>query len=353
MIDQPRGKALAGAGAAPQRLLWASTGTKDPAYSDVLYVEELIGPDTVNTMPPKTMDGFRDHGRVRASLTEDVEGAAKVLTDAERLGLDLNGVTDALVVDGVKKFSEAFDALLGAVADKRARILGGELNGQGALLAADLDAPVKAALDHAAAEGWTRRLWAKDASLWTGKDENKWLGWLTAGGGGAVDFSALEGLREEVKAAGHGHALLLGMGGSSLGPEVLARTFGPAAGHPPLLVLDSTDPDQIARVQAQIDPARTLFIVSSKSGSPLEPDILRAHFFALAEKAMGAGKAAGHFIAVTDPGSKLEADARRDGFAHVFHGDPQIGGRYSVLSNFGMVPAAVLGMDVRALFEAA
>ncbi|MEO8926537.1 MAG: bifunctional transaldolase/phosoglucose isomerase, partial [Caulobacteraceae bacterium] len=351
LIASPRWQTLAAAGAAPQRLLWASTGTKDPAYSDVLYVETLIGPDTVNTMPPKTMDAFRDHGQVRPRLTEGLEAARAVLEGADRLDLDLDGVTDALVVDGVAKFAEAFDALLGAVAGKRAKMLAGRLNAQSIKAPADLDAALKRTLDHAAAEGWTRRLWAGDASLWTGADEAKWLGWLAAASGGSVDFAALEGLRDEVKAAGWSHALLLGMGGSSLGPEVLAKTFGAAPGYPELLVLDSTDPAQIARVEAAIDPARTLFIVSSKSGTTLEPDVLHRYFFAVAEKALGVGKAGARFVAVTDPGSALEATARQGGFAHVFHGDPAIGGRYSVLSNFGMVPAAVIGLDVRAIFE--
>ncbi|MDQ2859676.1 MAG: bifunctional transaldolase/phosoglucose isomerase [Pseudomonadota bacterium] len=351
LIATPRWQALAAAGAAPQRLLWASTGTKDPAYSDVLYVETLIGRDTVNTMPPKTMDAFRDHGQVRPRLAEGLDAARAVIEGADKLDLDLDGVTDALVVDGVTKFAEAFDDLLGAVAGKRAKMLGERLNAQSIKAPAGLDVDLKATLKRAATEGWTRRLWAGDASLWTGHDEAKWLGWLAAASGGAVDLAALEGLREEVRAGGYAHALLIGMGGSSLGPEVLAKTFGHEPGFPKLLVLDSTDPAQIARTQAMIDPANTLFIVSSKSGSTLEPDILHRYFFALAEKAMGAGNAGARFIAVTDPGSKLEETARRDGFAHVFHGDPAIGGRYSVLSNFGMVPAAVIGLDIRAIFD--
>jgi transaldolase / glucose-6-phosphate isomerase len=302
-------------------------------------------------MPPKTMDAFRDHGQVRERLTEGLEAARAVLEGADRLGLDLNAVTDALVVDGVAKFAEAFDALLGAVAAKRAAMLGDALNAQSIKAPAELDEDFQATLHRAAAEGWTRRLWAGDASLWTGKDEGKWLGWLAAASGAAIDLSALDGLRDEVKAASYSHALLLGMGGSSLGPEVLAKTFGAAPGFPALHILDSTDPTQIARVQAAIDPARTLFIVSSKSGSTLEPDILHRYFFQVAEKALGSGKAGARFIAVTDPGSKLEETARRDEFAHVFHGDPAIGGRYSVLSNFGMVPAAVIGLEPRAIFE--
>ncbi len=351
LVASPRWAVLAAAGASPQRLLWASTGTKDKAYSDVLYVDTLIGRDTVNTMPPATMDAFRDHGVVRETLTEDVDGARAVLADVDRLGLDLNKVTTDLVADGVKKFSEAFDQLLGAVATKRAEFLGDKLNTQSIRAPADLEAARDKIIAQAAEDGWTRRLWQKDASLWTGGDEAKWLGWLAAGEGGAVEVSALEGLRDHVKAGGYTHALLLGMGGSSLGPEVLARSFGAATGFPKLLVLDSTDPVQVARIEAMIDPATTLFIVSSKSGSTLEPDVLHRYFFDLTEEMLGKGKAGAHFIAVTDPGSKLEESARRDGFQRVFFGDPAIGGRYSVLSNFGMVPAAVIGLDVRKIFE--
>jgi transaldolase/glucose-6-phosphate isomerase len=348
-----RWQALATAGAAPQRLLWASTGTKDPAYSDVLYVDSLNGPQTVNTMPPATMDAFRDHGQVGPTLTWHVDEARAVLAETERLGLDLGGVTEALVTDGVAKFAEAFDALLGAVADKRAAILGERLNGQAITLPDALATDAKAALARAASEGWTRRMWARDPTLWAGGDADRWLGWLGAARGEAVDPPALQAFAEEVKAGGYSHALLLGMGGSSLGPEVLAKTFGAAPGHPELIILDSTNPTQIARVEAIIDPARTLFIVSSKSGTTLEPDILHRYFFEVARKAVGLDKAASRFVAITDPGSKLEGTALDDGFAHVFAGDKTIGGRYSVLSNFGLVPAAVIGLDPRAVFEAA
>ncbi len=351
LIAGPRWRALADAGASPQRLLWASTGTKDKAYSDVLYVDSLIGPDTVNTMPPATMDAYRDHGAPRVTLTEDVAGADRILAEVERLGLDLAKVTTDLVTDGVKKFSESFDQLLGAVATKRAQVLGAKLNAMAISAPDAMTAAKDEAIAKAAEAGWTRRLWAKDATLWTGADEAKWLGWLEAGSGGAVDLAGLEGLRDHVKSTGYAHALLLGMGGSSLGPEVLARSFGAKPGFPELLVLDSTDPTQVARIASSIDPAKTLFIVSSKSGSTLEPDVLHRYFFDLTEKTVGQGKAGAHFIAVTDPGSKLEVTARADGFARVFHGDPTIGGRYSVLSNFGMVPAAVIGLDVRGIFE--
>jgi transaldolase/glucose-6-phosphate isomerase len=349
LLATPRWKALAAAGAAPQRLLWASTGTKNPDYSEVLYVETLIGPDTINTLPPKTMDAFRERGEVRQTLTEDLGQARAVLASAERLGLDLDGVTARLVVDGVRQFADAADKLYGAVAAKRAAVLGERLNGQAIALSGDLAEPVKQAIEKARAEGWPRRLWAGDATLWTNAGEAGWLGWLAAARGERIDLAELEAFQAEVKAAGFIHVLLLGMGGSSLGPEVLAETFGTSPGHPKLLVLDSTDPAQISRFEAQIDPARTLFIVSSKSGSTLEPDILHRYFHEHVAKAVGAGKAGAHFVAVTDPGSRLEATAREQGFRRVFHGDPAIGGRYSVLSNFGMVPAAAAGMDVRGL----
>ena len=344
-----RWRALAEKGAMPQRLLWASTGTKDKAYSDVLYVETLIGRDTVNTMPPATMDAFRDHGETSDSLAADIDAAEKVMSEAEKLGLDLDGVTAQLVKDGVKSFADAADSLYGAVADKRAKFLGDKLDGMSADLPADLDAAVKEAIEKARTEGWSRKLWAGDASMWTGKVEGKWLGWLPAAKGEQVDIAALQSLGQEAKK--YKDVVLLGMGGSSLGPEVIGRILGSASGSPKLHALDSTDPGQVATVADAIDPANTLFVVSSKSGSTMEPELLRAYFFARCEQAVGEGKAGGRFVAVTDPGSKLEATAKKDGFAHIFFGDPAIGGRYSVLSVFGMVPAAAIGVDVKSFFE--
>ena len=344
MIASERWKALAAKGAMPQRLLWASTGVKDKAYPDTLYVDSLIGPDTVNTMPPATMDAFRDHGTAATTITQDVEGARHVLAEAERLGLELDEVTADLVVDGVKQFSDAADALLGAVAGKRTAFLGDRLNGLEAKLPADLQAKVDARLKTAASEGWTRRLFKGDASLWTGKDEAKWLGWIPAARGEQVDLSALKALSD--KARGHKDAVLLGMGGSSLGPEVLGEVLGAAEGSPKLHVLDSTDPGQIGKVAAAIDPKEALFIVSSKSGSTMEPELLRAYFWALS------GQDGSRFVAVTDPGSNLQKTAEADGYAHIFAGDPAIGGRYSVMSAFGMVPAATMGLDVGAIYAA-
>ena len=344
MIASPRWQALAAKGAMPQRLLWASTGVKDTAYADTLYMENLIGPDTVNTVPPKTLDAFRDHGASKAELTEGLDDARHVLVEAERLGLDLQRVTEKLVESGVKLFSDAADDLLGAVANKRIAFLGDRLNAMEAILPDDLKKAVEARLETARAEGWSRRLGAGDASLWTGKDEAKWLGWIAAAKGEQVDMDQLAAIRAEAKR--YPDAVLLGMGGSSLGPEVLSAILGAGADGPRLHVLDSTDPGQISAVASKIDPKNTLFIVSSKSGSTMEPELLRAYFWELS------GKDGSRFIAVTDPGSNLEKAAKADGFAHIVSGDPAIGGRYSVLSAFGMVPAAVMGLDVKAFFAA-
>ncbi|MDB5736962.1 MAG: transaldolase, partial [Sphingomonas bacterium] len=342
VIASARWRALADKGAMPQRLLWASTGVKNPDYPDTLYVATLIGRDTVNTMPPKTMDAFRDHGESSNSLVADIDAAQKVLSEADRLGLDLPGVTHALVDDGVKLFADAADALYGAVADKRAKFLGDKLDGMSFDLPDDLAKAVEDGIATARKDAWSRRLWAGDKSLWTGADEDKWLGWLPAAEGKQVDPTALKALGEEAKR--YKDVVLLGMGGSSLGPEVIGLILGVAPDAPRLHALDSTDPGQVATVAAAIDPKDTLFIVSSKSGSTMEPELLRAYFWEYS------GKDGTRFIAVTDPGSKLEAAAKADGFAHIFYGDKTIGGRYSVLSVFGMVPAAAIGVDVAGFF---
>lgn len=351
LVKSPRWQKLASSGALPQRLLWASTGVKDKAYSDVLYVEELIGRDTVNTIPPATMDAFRDHGKLRESLIEDLDGAKKVLAETEKAGLDLPGVTKALVVDGVKLFADAADNLLGTVAAKRASMLGATVVSTSAKLP---DALQKAADDAAktwAAKGILRDLWAGEASVWTGGDEGKWLGWLRVVDAVKAELPKLQAFQDKVKQAGFKDVLLLGMGGSSLGPEVLAETFGQQPGFPALHVLDSTDPAQIKALHAKVDLAKTLCIVSSKSGSTLEPNIFKAYFWDEMKKVVG-DKAGQHFVAVTDPGSKMQQVAEGDGFGDVFFGDKTIGGRYSVLSNFGMVPAAAMGLDLAAFLEA-
>ncbi|MDB5411474.1 MAG: transaldolase phosphoglucose isomerase [Rhodospirillales bacterium] len=347
-----RWEALLAKGARPQRLLWASTGTKNPAYRDVLYVEELIGKDTVNTMPPATMDAFRDHGKARATIQEGLDEAEHVLDRLAKSGISLDKITTDLVEDGVRLFADAADQLLGAVARKRAELLGPRLNGMSAALPPELDGAVKTALEDWRSDGKIRRLWARDASLWTGHDEAKWLDWLDIVDAERHGVAELRDFAAGVLKDGFTHVLLLGMGGSSLGPEVFAETFGRQPGAPELLVLDSTDPAQIRTFEARIDPKKTLFIVASKSGSTLEPNILKQYFFALATDAVGAAKAGPHFVAITDPGSKMQQVAEADRFRKIFFGKPSIGGRYSVLSRFGLVPAAAMGLDIGRFLDA-
>jgi transaldolase/glucose-6-phosphate isomerase len=346
-----RWQKLKEAGANPQRLLWASTGTKDKAYSDVLYIEELIGADTVNTMPPATMDAFREHGRVRPSLTENVDEARKILEEAERLGLDLPGVTKHLVEDGVRLFSEAADSLLLAVAQKRAKLLGSRIAALQYCLPAALDKAVDARLDAWRHDGLVRKLWGRDASLWTNGDEGKWLAWLDIVQERLEHVDELIAFQDEVQSEGFASVLLLGMGGSSLGPEVFGETFGHRAGWPRLHVLDSTDPQQISTFENAVDLQKTLVIVSSKSGGTLEPNILKAYFWTRMCEAVGPDRAGRHFVAITDPGSHMQKVAEGDNFRRIFFGNPQIGGRYSVLSNFGLVPAAAIGIDLRAFLK--
>ena len=346
-----RWQRLAQHGAQTQRLLWASTGTKNKAYSDVLYVEELIGPDTVNTMPPATMDAFRDIGRPRMSLEENVPGAETAMTTLAEAGISIDEITARLVEDGVRLFAEAADNLYAAVQKKRRTVLGGKLNAMTYKLPSDLNDAVKGVLDDWRKEGKARRLWAGDASLWTSTDEAQWLGWLKIVDAELKDVGRLESFAADIKRAGFTDAVLLGMGGSSLGPEVLAQTFGAGPGLPRLHVLDSTDPSQIRHLDSTIDITRTLFIVSSKSGSTLEPNIFKQYFWERAKAALGEADAAQHFIAITDPGSALEKSAQKEKFRAVFHGLPTIGGRYSALSDFGMVPAAASGIAVRPFLE--
>ena len=353
LFSGTRWQRLAQHGARPQRLLWASTGTKNKAYSDVLYVDELIGRDTVNTLPVATLDAFRDHGTVAETLTRDVDAARRVLDELAAAGISLDAVTGQLERDGVRLFADAADSLFGAVARKRARVLGSAIVGQSLRLPPSLTAAVERAQETWRTGGHVRRLWARDASLWTGNDEARWLGWLDSAAQAQAAIDAYERFAADIHGAGFAHIVLIGMGGSSLGPEVLSRIFTPRAGWPHLLVLDSTDPSQIAAMAAAVDLEKTLFIVSSKSGSTVEPNMLLAYFFAEIERLRGRAAAGRQFVAVTDPGSQLEALARRDGFRQIFHGEPSIGGRYSVLSPFGLVPAAAAGFDVAGLLREA
>jgi transaldolase/glucose-6-phosphate isomerase len=351
IFSSPRWKALAAKGAQTQRVLWASTSTKNKNYSDVLYVEELIGPDTVNTIPPATLDDFRDHGKPRQSLTENVEAARQTMADLAAVGIVMKDATDKLTADGVKLFADAFDTLLAEVEKNTKRSSTPKANAQSASLPADLEAAVKKNLNDWRASGKVRRLWQHDASLWTNDDEASWLGWLNITDEQLSNVAKLKALADEIKTAGFSDILLLGMGGSSLCPEVLSLTYPQTPGFPRLHILDSTDPAQIRSVEKKLNLAKTLCIVSSKSGSTLEPNIYKQYFFERVQQADGADQAGSHFMAITDPGSKMQLVGERDHFRGIFYGLPSIGGRYSALSNFGMVPAAAMGLDAGKFLE--
>jgi transaldolase / glucose-6-phosphate isomerase len=344
IYDNQRWQALEAQGAQPQRLLWASTGTKNPQYRDVMYVEELIGAETVNTVPPATLMAFRDHGQTRPSLTEDLEAAQTDIQNLERAGISLQAVTTQLLQEGLQLFSDAFDQLLSAVEQKREAVLAEQLDRCRFQLPANLLSKVQSTLEDWRVQGKIRHLWQRDARLWTGTDEGEWLDWLGITDDQLAHLQPLKQLAAEVKTGGYAHIVLLGMGGSSLCPEVLKLTFGQIDGFPELLILDSTDPAQIQALEAKINGSKTLFIVSSKSGSTLEPNIFKQYFFD--QQLQTNSNAADHFIAITDPGSHLDQIARQAGFRQIFYGIPGIGGRYSALSNFGLVPAAAMGLDV-------
>jgi transaldolase/glucose-6-phosphate isomerase len=341
-----RWKALAAKGGQTQRVLWASTSTKNPAYRDILYAEELIGPDTVDTMPPATFDAFKDHGRVRNSLTEDLDSAHKAMETIAQLGISMKEVTDKLTDDGVRLFAEAFDKLLEAVEKTTKLPATAKVSKPTYKLPAALAGSVKTNIDDWRALGKVRRLWQRDASLWTGTDEAKWLDWLNITAEQMAHLQDLRRVVEDARKEGFSDLLLLGMGGSSLCPEVLKMTFGKIAGYPELHVLDSTDPAQVKAFEDKVNLAKTLFVVSSKSGTTLEPNIFKQYFFERVKQVVGAEKAGSRFIAVTDPGSKLQQVAEADRFRHIFPGVAGIGGRYSALSNFGVAPAGLMGLDV-------
>ena len=349
-----RWDSLAGAGAKTQRLLWASTSTKSPALPELLYVESLMGPDTIDTVPPATYEAFRTHGAVRSALGEDMEEAHAILDGLPGHEIDLAEVTDQLLTEGVDKFKGAFRQLLSSVEEALA---GPSRNVEPwrlrPSLPKDLADQVDAAIDEWRATGKVARVWAHDATVWTGKDEDASLGWLGVALDQAAHAHRFEDLVDAVRHAAFTDAVVLGMGGSSLCPDVLAATFSSRPGFPALHVLDSTDPQQVKAMEERVDLATTLFFVSSKSGTTLEPNIFAAYFHEAMTKVVGEELAGSHFVAITDPGSPLEDLARRQGYRAVFNGVPSIGGRYSALSNFGMVPGAACGVDVGRLFESA
>jgi transaldolase/glucose-6-phosphate isomerase len=338
---------LGSAGAVAQRPLWASTGAKNPHYPDTMYVDGLVGAHTVNTMPLPTLLAFADHGSVPgATAEEDPSGELAALADA---GIDLDQVTDELLADGVAQFEEAMTRLLAGIEERRAAVVTGQPSRIQARLPLLLTAPVGDRVRRAVADNVAQRVWRRDVSLWgepvgVGGDEiEDRLGWLTVSEPMLEHAADLHAFADQCRADGFTDAVLLGMGGSSLGPEVIRRSFGDIPDALRLQVLDSTHPDVVLGVQDSVDIEKTLFIVSSKSGSTIETLSHYRYFKALARP--------DQFVVVTDPGSPLQRIADEDGLRRCFLNPADIGGRYSVLSYFGLVPAALMGVNIEALLH--
>ncbi len=372
VFGEPRFGKLQLAKANFQRPLWASTGTKNPAYSDTLYIDNLIGPATVNTGPPSTLDAVRDHVKPVLTIMAGVDECRKQIADLEKLGISMNMVTAELEAEGVKSFADAFTALLQTVDERRAAVVAG---------LGPLAGPVVRRVKQLDGIRAAQRMWDMDPTFWTddanGQAEIKIrLGWLKLPETSRQAIKNINAFAKHAHADGFTHFLLLGMGGSSLAPEVISLVFAPI--HlPPVLqkmgrekdggvvfgILDSTDPGQVLATAAEYPLEKTMFIVSSKSGGTSEVTAMFNYFWAEAEKAFGKN-ACKHFIAITDPGTSLEALATDPGasldtlvstcgFAKTFNADPNVGGRYSVLTHFGLVPAALMGIDLEKLLARA
>jgi transaldolase / glucose-6-phosphate isomerase len=342
-------------GAKVQRPLWASTSTKDPMYSDVKYVEPLIGPDTVNTLPDETIDAFADHGKLEENTVEkDVDQSYRLFEDLRKLNIDIDFVTEQLVNEGIQKFIDPYDNLMKTLAQKRNEILGDKL-GKQKINFGKSKSLVSAAMKSLNEKQYSRRLFAKDPYLWSSdpeeiKEIKIRIGWLDSMEYFLSKADEVDQLVKSVKADKYKFVVLLGMGGSSLCPEVSKETFGSKAGYPQLFVLDNTDPAAIKNVEDQIDLAKSLFIVSSKSGTTTETLSFYRYFYEQTGKVVGENVGE-HFVAVTDPGTPLVTDAHDHNFRHVFENPIEFGGRYSALSFFGLVPMALIGVDIKKILN--
>lgn len=343
----PRWEKLAAAGAHPQRLLWASTSTKNPKYPDTLYADALIGPHTVDTMPDATVAAFRDHGHPADRLNEAMANYAgeveSVLDGLAAAGIDMDAVAGELQDEGVDAFQASYVELIEGIRQKVARL--------SQRMSTPPPASALARLQNVAAATGIWKAPAQAAPLWSAEPAVQAkiadrLGWLRLPQSMQAAVKEIEAFAAECRAAGHTDAVLLGMGGSSLAPEVFSRVFEGVAQGLRLHVLDTTNPDQIAQVEKQLSLNQALFLVSSKSGGTIEPNSLFSYFWS--KLADGS-----HYAAITDAGTSLEKLAKAHNFRRVFTNPGDIGGRYSALSYFGLVPAALVGVDVGQLLARA
>ena len=347
-------KVLRERGARVQRPLWAATGVKSPAYGEIMYLEMQAGQDTVQAAPPTALTAFLDHGQVSGALVQGMDEAAAVLDSLAEAGVNMDDVVSRLLTEGLEELASSFGRLMADIDAKKARLLTLDRENPEAGLGKYLP-DVETAMVRLQRDQVISRIWRGDHTVWKldpAEITNR-LGWLGVSEIMRERVPSLQEFAREIKDAGFHHVVLLGMGGSSLGPEVLRQTFGNAPGYPRLIVLDSTVPAWVEATDRAIDVSRSLFLVSSKSGSTTEPNMFYAYFRNLVERAVGPEPAGQHFVAITDPGTPLENLAWAQKFRRVFLNPPDIGGRYSILSYFGLVPAALTGVDVEKLLERA
>lgn len=346
-----RWKPLEKRGARVQRLLWASTGVKNPSYPDTIYVDGLIGKQTVNTVPPATFNDFMDHGSLVITLDENIEEANDQLNQLSKLKIDLDKITTQLQMEGLESFSKSFENLMKAIEEKIERTKKEEKTFN--LFPGDYQSAIDNAVMDLKMERIVERIWEKDYKIWSDSPNEitNRLGWLKSPdvllemSDEIIEFVA------SVKNDGYTNALLLGMGGSSLAPEVFRLSFGVKDGYLDLSVLDSTNPEAVLGYSKKLDPAKTLYIVSTKSGGTVETFSFMKFFYNQTLEKAGKENVGKHFVAITDPGSGLETAAKQLNFRKIFINDPNIGGRYAALSLFGIVPAALLGVDIKELLN--
>jgi transaldolase/glucose-6-phosphate isomerase len=345
------------AGAHVQRPLWASTGTKNPAYSDVMYIENLVAKETVNTVPPQTLEAVEDHAVIRPdAILNDTAGASAIIADLAKIQISVYDITEQLVAEGVKSFEESFTAMLTAITDKQKELAAGT-NEHVEVALGKYEADATAALQGLVSSDFLTKLWKHDPAPWSADPAHvaiikNALGWVDIAERVAATAPELVEFAK-TSAKKFTHVVVLGMGGSSLAPDILRETFGTKPGFPQLHVLDSTDTTQIKALDDSLDIAKTVFIVASKSGTTTEPDAFFRYFYDRVQKTIGMSNAGDHFVAITDPDTKLAVEAKQNNFLKIWINDPNIGGRYSALSYFGMVPAAMAGYDVTTILDRA
>jgi transaldolase/glucose-6-phosphate isomerase len=340
-------------GARPQKPLWASTSTKNPSYSDTLYIDNLIGPDTVNTMPEVAIHAVLNHGVSASTIVGSGPSARRNLQRLAKNGIDMETIASQLLKEGVDAFATSYNTVLRTIEEK-ASSLGSQPyqtkvfphNNIQSILATQLEIEKSSVIP---------RIWQHDHTLWNKKPDeiSDRLGWLRLPETIRPSMGMVNSLAQNIKSSGSLHVVLMGMGGTGLSPKVYTEILPTAEGHPALIHLDSTVPETVQKVTDTIDPNRTTFIVASKSGGTVEIHAFYKHFRAIADAALGRSEAGRRFIAITDAGSPLEEEARSEGFGTVLLNPPDVGGRFSALSLFGLAPAAIAGVDVNKVLDSA